>query len=60
MTIHYEDHPPAKSCASCFKPCGAEEPPHVDKFHRFTPLCGECYADDKRREATAYLIGDAQ
>ncbi len=54
-TIRYEDHPESSSCTSCFRPFGPDEPPHVDALHRFTPLCGECYADSSRRAATEYV-----
>jgi hypothetical protein len=40
-------------CTFCDKQM---DPPHVDAFHRFTPLCGECYADRHRREVTARVF----
>jgi len=38
-------------CTYCDKPL--RDGAHVDEVHRFTPLCGECYADPHRRKVTA-------
>jgi hypothetical protein len=36
----------------CF--CGVRDKfLHVDKYHRLTPLCGDCYHDPKIAKATA-------
>ncbi|KKM60322.1 hypothetical protein LCGC14_1543010 [marine sediment metagenome] len=33
---------------------------HVDKYHRFTPLCIECYHNDEIREKTKMLWDEAE
>jgi hypothetical protein len=42
-----DDYP---RCAFCKK---RDSDMHVDEYHRFTPLCEECYYDPVRAKATA-------
>jgi hypothetical protein len=41
--------------------CGGEfdQAPHVDALHRFTPLCGNCYGDERRRTVTARRLSSS-
>jgi hypothetical protein len=45
-------------CTSCRKPLGMFA--HVDTYHRFTPICGECYSDPERARATASVKDDPE
>jgi hypothetical protein len=42
---------PATTCTYCREPSAG--PMHVDKYHRFAPLCGDCYYDPVAAKATA-------
>ena len=50
MLMHKKD---SHHCAYCGAPFNDKEFSHVDKYHRETPLCGACYADNDRCRATA-------
>jgi hypothetical protein len=41
----------ATTCTYCRRPFAG--PAHVDRYHRFTPLCGDCYCDPVAAKATA-------
>ena len=46
-------------CFYCGKPFNwPDNPPHVDDYHRFTPLCASCYGSAVKRKVTEYLYGD--
>lgn len=40
--------------------CGAHGILHVDKYHRLTPLCGDCYAHPATAKATASNPNDPE
>jgi hypothetical protein len=42
------------TCTYCGKPM---ERPYADELHPWTPLCGECYSNEHRREVTARPVG---
>src|SRR5262249_13767505 len=48
---------PRQTCSACGR---AKEDKfdllHVDDYHRFTPLCDDCYYDDAANWATAWKI----
>jgi hypothetical protein len=46
-----------QTCASCGKSFDGDSP-HVDQYHRETPLCTECYHDPKAARATASTKDD--
>ena len=56
LTAWDDDHYFRTTCSACGE--GFDGPSHVGDWHRFTPLCEDCYYDEAANIATSYKIKD--